>query len=101
MVEPVVMGDEGSQALQLDHCLLGGKLVDRSRGKGVICRRFFLGHWGCELLRRTGLRSIHTYSRCSNGYVGSAEHTSALQSLMRLSYAVFCLHTKIRQQQQI
>src|SRR3546814_4994078 len=29
----------------------------------------------------------------------SEEHTSELQSLMRISYAVFCLKNKIRQQQ--
>src|SRR3546814_8349088 len=31
--------------------------------------------------------NVHTYSR-------SEEHTSELQSLMRISYAVFCLKTK-------
>src|SRR3546814_1043760 len=30
--------------------------------------------------------------------VGSEEHTSELQSLMRISYAVFCLKKKIKQQ---
>src|SRR3546814_5842567 len=30
----------------------------------------------------------------------SEEHTSELQSLMRISYAVFCLKKKIKQQQQ-
>src|SRR3546814_4473190 len=81
-------------------------------------------------LRRTGLRSIHTYRGCRNGYVHttvvpglvpgtqclsrskdrrgcrtpngrarsagvrSEEHTSELQSLMRISYAVFCLKKK-------
>src|SRR3546814_3113272 len=29
-----------------------------------------------------------------SGDTRSAEHTSELQSLMRISYAVFCLHTK-------
>src|SRR3546814_545521 len=31
-------------------------------------------------------------------HVRSEEHTSELQSLMRISYAVFCLKTKIRNQ---
>src|SRR3546814_1419057 len=30
----------------------------------------------------------------------SAEHTSELQSLMRISYAVFCFHTKTKQSRQ-
>src|SRR3546814_3069972 len=34
------------------------------------------------------LKSIHT------GHVRSEEHTSELQSLMRISYAVFCLKKK-------
>src|SRR3546814_9704660 len=35
----------------------------------------------------------------SNGGSRSEEHTSELQSLMRISYAVFCLKKKKRQQQ--
>src|SRR3546814_2707742 len=31
----------------------------------------------------------------------SEEHTSELQSLMRISYAVFCLKTKIKTQQKV
>src|SRR3546814_8395111 len=31
---------------------------------------------------------------CGNGAVRSEEHTSELQSLMRISYAVFCLKKK-------
>src|SRR3546814_6499629 len=31
---------------------------------------------------------------CSNDYLRSEEHTSELQSLMRISYAVFCLKKK-------
>src|SRR3546814_1733219 len=31
---------------------------------------------------------------CEHGYVRSEEHTSELQSLMRISYAVFCLKKK-------
>src|SRR3546814_2018846 len=33
-------------------------------------------------------------ARCSAGPPRSEEHTSALQSLMRISYAVFCLKKK-------
>src|SRR3546814_9827554 len=34
-------------------------------------------------------------NRCSGGAPRSEEHTSELQSLMRISYAVFCLKKKI------
>src|SRR3546814_4637940 len=36
----------------------------------------------------------------ASGEARSEEHTSELQSLMRISYAVFCLKKKIKQQQQ-
>src|SRR3546814_3080313 len=45
-------------------------------------------HW---LIRQFGA------SRCEDrGYFRSEEHTSELQSLMRISYAVFCLKKKTR-----
>src|SRR3546814_5725036 len=41
-------------------------------------------------------RSRRSGTRMSGGYVNrSEEHTSELQSLMRISYAVFCLKKKI------
>src|SRR3546814_2445798 len=36
----------------------------------------------------------HRYPRCHHGHSRSEEHTSELQSLMRISYAVFCLKKK-------
>src|SRR3546814_8588586 len=39
------------------------------------------------------------YLEKRNGYVRSEEHTSELQSLMRISYAVFCLKKKKTPQQ--
>src|SRR3546814_8439466 len=38
--------------------------------------------------------SLHTYSRRWHERRRSEEHTSELQSLMRISYAVFCLKKK-------
>src|SRR3546814_2282042 len=43
-------------------------------------------------LRRVDLRAAHRGDR-------SEEHTSELQSLMRISYAVFCLKKKTQRQQ--
>src|SRR3546814_9292280 len=49
---------------------------------------------GPELLYRTRHRVIGTpYHRNGDG-IRSEEHTSELQSLMRISYAVFCLKKK-------
>src|SRR3546814_3719634 len=42
-----------------------------------------------RIARRTGTRN-----RCHPGRGRSEEHTSELQSLMRISYAVFCLKKK-------
>src|SRR3546814_972469 len=49
--------------------------------------------------------SLACSSRCSRSTMRSEEHTSELQSLMRISYAVFCLkkktkHTTHNEQQQ-
>src|SRR3546814_1485198 len=53
------------------------------------------------LIRNTGdapftfTAALHSYLRVTDvGTVRSEEHTSELQSLMRISYAVFCLKTK-------
>src|SRR3546814_5652430 len=43
-------------------------------------------------IRRTGQRGIAP--RNSRDWVRSEEHTSELQSLIRISYAVFCLKNK-------
>src|SRR3546814_2364459 len=45
--------------------------------------------WG----RRFALQAA-TRSACTRRYARSEEHTSELQSLMRISYAVFCLKKK-------
>src|SRR3546814_9484158 len=58
---------------------------------------------GCTKRSRAKHRSAAPRSRRANGHASptariasgrSAEHTSELQSLMRTSYAVFCLKTK-------
>src|SRR3546814_1721015 len=41
-----------------------------------------------------GAMFAHVAFRCAEGGVRSEEHTSELPSLMRISYAVFCLTTK-------
>src|SRR3546814_7506007 len=41
--------------------------------------------------REVECRKLHAYRGISQKYFRSEEHTSELQSLMRISYAVFCL----------
>src|SRR3546814_10329930 len=43
------------------------------------------------------LRELDRLDRVGGGCERSEEHTSELQSLMRISYAVFCLKKKIEQ----
>src|SRR3546814_3463542 len=65
-----------------------------SASRGSIASRFFIG--------RFGRISVGNRTRCRDPAGGSMhrvrkseEHTSELQSLMRISYAVFCLKKKI------
>src|SRR3546814_10273638 len=46
------------------------------------------------LSNRDPLQAGDTVSTGAQGHVRSEEHTSELQSLMRISYAVFCLQKK-------
>src|SRR3546814_4787254 len=48
---------------------------------------------GCHLIRNTPLLGSHCIVR-SGSKARSEEHTSELQSLMRISYAAFCLTKK-------
>src|SRR3546814_1171132 len=63
--------------------------------------------WGAlcnerERARRPGIAQSYRALTSSGSYPGwpsrSEEHTSELQSLMRISYAVFCLKKKKKQQ---
>src|SRR3546814_9983307 len=55
---------------------------------GLLLIYFFLSTW-------TRMRATTILSRSSlTGSIRSEEHTSELQSLMRISYAVFCLKKK-------
>src|SRR3546814_8643990 len=51
------------------------------------------------MLSVPGAKTVRGYSFFGDSYVyvRSEEHTSELQSLMRISYAVFCLKKKIQQ----
>src|SRR3546814_9551278 len=81
------------QAFRLDD-----QRVIARRGEGRGKAREYAG---CVMADLAGLavhklrRADHLAAeRLSDGLMRSEEHTSELQSLMRISYAVFCLKTK-------
>src|SRR3546814_6745625 len=58
-----------------------------------------IGHFQPRLAFEYLARTRHEFGRCHEKTIGrSEEHTSELQSLMRISYAVFCLKKKKRTQ---
>src|SRR3546814_1449907 len=54
------------------------------------------GQHACLVADALGMTTvmIHPYAGVLSAYGRSEEHTSELQSLMRISYAVFCLKKK-------
>src|SRR3546814_2553857 len=54
------------------------------------------GGAGCQLNKRVPAKPAHHGDAGREDRVRSEEHTSELQSLMRISYAVFCLKKKKR-----
>src|SRR3546814_3371889 len=78
-------------------------LIDRqTRARhGVLLLRFWIhcGRWSMIAARISSAFSAGRKSRVLYWITRSEEHTSELQSLMRISYAVFCLKTKKNLQQ--
>src|SRR3546814_8590427 len=67
-------------------------LLARFRPNGrYTAMRVFSGSAGSMALKQFCAKWLQLYSRTSQR---SEEHTSELQSLMRISYAVFCLQKK-------
>src|SRR3546814_8373711 len=61
-------------------------------------RRLFAGEVLVDVERRRGaLHQLKFLAQFAHCLVRSEEHTSELQSLMRISYAVFCLKKKSNQ----
>src|SRR3546814_8896989 len=64
---------------------------ERDRSFGEQIHRFFSIHWHFDIFESPG----ESLPRPSSALTSrSEEHTSELQSLMRISYAVFCLKKK-------
>src|SRR3546814_10603415 len=72
----------------LHHIGKRGPMCKHLKGRSGLCRRFRLGRE--KRNRAAGL--LNSF----NGGSRSEEHTSELQSLMRISYAVFCLKKKTK-----
>src|SRR3546814_8936798 len=94
-----VQVDEGGHKLGLgigmDGAVLGARLAAQGHHGGLP------GEVDPELARK-GVRHRRTLQLIEQGREGrrSEEHTSELQSLMRISYAVFCLKKKNKTQMQ-
>src|SRR3546814_10620093 len=74
--------------------------LDRLHKNGRLSwRQFYAGDWYRNLHHRGrfGLQVVASYGERTTGGERSEEHTSELQSLMRISYAVFCLKKKKKQ----
>src|SRR3546814_4213466 len=79
------------KALLLDEAwqmLRGGAMADFIETYARTCRKY-----GAALV--TATQSLNDYYKSAGSVARSEEHTSELQSLMRTSYAVFCLKKKI------
>src|SRR3546814_6871049 len=53
-----------------------------------------IGQLVWRMLRPNYTKDLDLFRACSSYFLRSEEHTSELQSLMRISYAVFCLKKK-------
>src|SRR3546814_4484575 len=60
-----------------------------------VCRRSLFRTMAGSTSRRTSMTTRTLSLRSDSSRTRSEEHTSELQSLMRISYAVFCLKKKI------
>src|SRR3546814_2138127 len=91
---PFALRDRGLSATPMP-CLAGGAKAFRLK------RRPDVDDWlaatrGVERAACDGLDRLHRLERLYRETQRSEEHTSELQSLMRISYAVFCLKKKKR-----
>src|SRR3546814_7450972 len=82
---------------------IGCRLIDISSfRRAVSIRADVNGSFFCQIVsrisrtcaERAGLVIVEMIERPSEAPIRSEEHTSELQSLMRISYAVFCLKKK-------
>src|SRR3546814_9833572 len=68
--------------------------VNAAPSRSAIMHGAALPRWSCSGSRRITEPASATQSDSQARRIRSEEHTSELQSLMRISYAVFCLKKK-------
>src|SRR3546814_8250343 len=99
----VVYPKDAAQIVAMGDIFPGARVVEAGVGSGALT---------CSLLRAVGpfgkviswerreefadvaRRNVNQFFHAPEGETRSEEHTSELQSLMRISYAVFCLKKK-------
>src|SRR3546814_9448965 len=94
-----MFGEEETQ--RRIECIVGTvRHLDQIRGRAVLAD--FLAERADETTQRggggPGVDVVNRF-RCARYQQRSEEHTSELQSLMRISYAVFCLKKKTKVQE--
>src|SRR3546814_3611561 len=82
-------GERRELALRMDAAAIGGEPIPGER-RGGGARRAIIDHIGPEPRLCGAALAGHEHRHRRR----SEEHTSELQSLMRISYAVFCLQKK-------
>src|SRR3546814_5716360 len=92
VIDEIVVGDlvvdhEAPRHLFITYAAALEGFATRHRADGADGR-------GCRALRRAVAVEIRANGRIEQVAARSEEHTSELQSLMRISYAVFCLKKK-------
>src|SRR3546814_1352027 len=80
------------RAPRSERCASSAPMTDESLAKLAKMLRFGNFRLGHETLLQEDVEAL--FERNSVGFRRSEEHTSELQSLMRTSYAVFCLKQK-------
>src|SRR3546814_5150655 len=91
----------GRQELALDHSIgrvleneVGGSLPGDAMAEGVDVAPLVDGDRVMVIRIHQPLLAVRSGQVIGQDHVRSEEHTSELQSLMRISYAVFCLKKK-------
>src|SRR3546814_2916921 len=105
-------GSAASRKRKPDNSAAGSPKLDTSKSMSPVTRSSSYRNWPASKLTKVArVRSCGTLRRShwamkrmmGNGRspIRSEEHTSELQSLMRLSYAVFCLKKNIQRYIQV
>src|SRR3546814_4087840 len=95
-LDDVLLAGEGTELKDSKGLTVSAEIIAQAKGEKVIVFKKRRRH---NYRRRNGHRQQHTILKilsigAEKAAPRSEEHTSELQSLMRISYAVFCLKKK-------